>query len=97
MDIALQIWHGITLIATIFLIWGIVKATRAGNPKRTKDRVYLVKTSYVLFFGSILWLMAGLVPLVVGSTLVWTHFAFATGLGWKCYVFHKDAKALPRQ
>lgn len=86
----------LVLAAWFFLGWGIVKAIMAGNPKRAKDRVYMVKTSYVLFCGSILWFAVGVIRLCMGFAS-WGYFVFGAGLAWECYAFHKKAKALPRK
>lgn len=88
--------------AIFFYVWGTIKAGRAG--KCPNDRVFLVKTTWVLFFGSILWFimgfaqiyaaMIGTINLVSWFTASWWCFVFALALAWKTYVFNKKVKEL---
>lgn len=81
-----QVYNVLTLIAIGFALWGMVKATRADKPENVKNRTYNVKTFWVLFFGSIVWSVAWLIPLFDG-VFVWTHFLAFIVMLERCYHF----------
>ncbi len=82
--------------AWFFSGWGVLKATWAGKPENIKDRVYMVKTSWVLLIGSVLCFLVDLIRVFMGFGFG-GYFIFSAVLGWKCYVFHKQAKTMPRK
>jgi hypothetical protein len=94
------------LNALIFLVWAIVRATKSGNPVRANDRVFIVKTSWVMLFASILWFAmafvqvyafcTGLINLVSWFDAFGWFFIAAVYLAWKTHVFNEMARKLKK-
>jgi hypothetical protein len=92
--------------AFVILIWGSILAGRSGKPEYGKDIVFMVKTFWTLFFGSILWFavgsvqvyasLVGTINLVSWFTASWWCFVFAVGLAWKAHVFNGMIRELKK-
>jgi uncharacterized membrane protein len=83
----------IVLLAWVFLVWGIIKDNKARKPERAKDRNFLVKTSWVLFSGSILWFVVGVTNAFTGTPFLLEGFLTFV-IGYKAYTLNLDIRAL---
>ncbi len=86
----------IVLASWVFLFLGLIRATQAGTDKYLKDRVFWVKTFWMLVAGSVLWLIVGVARFFMDFAS-WGYFIFAIVLFFEAISFHQKIKAMPRK
>jgi len=86
----------LVLAAWFFLVWGVIKTSLSNLKEHAEDRIFMVKTFWILFSGSILWLIVGSTRFFMGLP-AWGYFIFFLGLAWETYVFYKKIKTMPRK
>lgn len=95
------------LTALVFAGWATVRATQSGSADHSKDRIFMIKTSWIMLFTSILWFAMAFVQVYAYSTGIiylvspfnafgW-HFIVALVFAWKTHVFNKMAKELKKE
>lgn len=86
----------VVLFAWGFLVWGMIKDKKARKLENAKDRNFLVKTFWILFFGSILWFVVGLIDAFSSRPFLLAAFLMFL-LGRQAYILNKDIRALQKK
>ncbi len=80
----------------ISLLLGVIRASQAGTDKYLKDRVFWVKTFWLLAVGTILWFLVGAARYFM-DLASWGYFVIAVGLLIETLSFYSKIKAMPRK